>query len=108
MLYASWRLGSDSIVRIMAPTFRIHKPDVLATLPQPLGHSKGRYHAGEVYVQQPGSKKRKRLEVAVGVDGEAANIYHVGQCLSPDLHASLRQRPCRTNGCLFHRSLLLT
>lgn len=62
----------------MAPAFRIHKPDVLATLPRPLDSSTGQYHAGEVFTQQPGSKKRKRLEVAVGVDGEAANIYHVG------------------------------
>ncbi|EEY21619.1 conserved hypothetical protein [Verticillium alfalfae VaMs.102] len=60
----------------MAPAFRIHKPDVLATLPRPLDYSTGQYHAGEVFTQQPGSKKRKRLEVAVGVDGEAANIYH--------------------------------
>ncbi|KAG7143681.1 hypothetical protein HYQ45_000098 [Verticillium longisporum] len=61
----------------MAPAFRIHKPDVLATLPRPLDYSTGQYHAGEVFTQQPGSKKRKRLEVAVGVDGEAANIYHI-------------------------------
>ncbi|KAK1597086.1 uncharacterized protein LY79DRAFT_508089 [Colletotrichum navitas] len=61
----------------MAPTFRIHRPDVLASLPRPLDHTKGQYHIGEVYAQKPGSKKRKRLEVVVGVDGEAANIYHV-------------------------------
>ncbi|GJC81114.1 uncharacterized protein ColLi_03952 [Colletotrichum liriopes] len=61
----------------MAPTFRIHRPDVLASLPRPLDHTKGQYHIGEVYTQKPGSKKRKRLEVVVGVDGEAANIYHV-------------------------------
>ncbi|KAL0931476.1 uncharacterized protein CTRU02_214211 [Colletotrichum truncatum] len=61
----------------MAPTFRIHRPDVLASLPRPLDHTKGQYHIGEVYTQKAGSKKRKRLEVVVGVDGEAANIYHV-------------------------------
>ncbi|GKT96010.1 hypothetical protein CT0861_05224 [Colletotrichum tofieldiae] len=61
----------------MASTFRIHRPDVLASLPRPLDHTKGQYHIGEVYTQKPGSKKRKRLEVVVGVDGEAANIYHV-------------------------------
>ncbi|OLN87123.1 Uncharacterized protein CCHL11_08951 [Colletotrichum chlorophyti] len=61
----------------MASTFRIHRPDVLASLPRPLDHTKGQYHIGEVYSQKAGSKKRKRLEVVVGVDGEAANIYHV-------------------------------
>ncbi|KAL3297987.1 hypothetical protein RB213_007665 [Colletotrichum asianum] len=61
----------------MAPTFRIHRPDVLASLPRPLDHTKGQYHIGEVYTQKAGSKKRKRLEVVVGVDGEAANIYHI-------------------------------
>lgn len=65
----------------MAPTFRIHRPDVLASLPRPLDHTKGQYHIGEVYTQKPGSKKRKRLEVVVGVDGEAANIYHVSSCI---------------------------
>ncbi|ROT38072.1 hypothetical protein SODALDRAFT_296578 [Sodiomyces alkalinus F11] len=80
----------------MAPTFRIHKPDVLATLPRPLGQSKGRYHAGEVYVQQPGSKKRKRLEVAVGVDGEAANIYHIP---SSDLRTSYPIPPQESFTC---------
>ncbi|WYZ39739.1 hypothetical protein EsH8_IV_000080 [Colletotrichum jinshuiense] len=61
----------------MVSTFRIHRPDVLASLPRPLDHTKGQYHIGEVYTQKAGSKKRKRLEVVVGVDGEAANIYHV-------------------------------
>ncbi|KAF6838272.1 hypothetical protein CPLU01_02633 [Colletotrichum plurivorum] len=61
----------------MAPTVRIHRPDFLASLPRPLDHTKGQYHIGEVYTQKAGSKKRKRLEVVVGVDGEAANIYHV-------------------------------
>lgn len=72
----------------MAPTFRIHRPDVLASLPRPLDHTKGQYHIGEVYTQKAGSKKRKRLEVVVGVDGEAANIYHVSfklRCLSGPL-----------------------
>ncbi|KAF3354874.1 AP-1-like transcription factor [Verticillium dahliae VDG1] len=80
----------------MAPAFRIHKPDVLATLPRPLDSSTGQYHAGEVFTQQPGSKKRKRLEVAVGVDGEAANIYHIP---SSDLRTSYPIPPQESFTC---------
>ncbi|CRK12979.1 hypothetical protein BN1723_009889 [Verticillium longisporum] len=80
----------------MAPAFRIHKPDVLATLPRPLDYSTGQYHAGEVFTQQPGSKKRKRLEVAVGVDGEAANIYHIP---SSDLRTSYPIPPQESFTC---------
>ncbi|KAM0280220.1 hypothetical protein ACHAQH_004178 [Verticillium albo-atrum] len=80
----------------MAPAFRIHRPDVLATLPRPLDHSKGQYHAGEVFTQQPGCKKRKRLEVAVGVDGEAANIYHIP---SSDLRTSYPIPPQESFTC---------
>lgn len=80
----------------MAPAVRINKPDVLAVLPRPLGQSKGQYYAGEVYSQQPGSKKRKRLEVVVGVDGEAANIYHVP---SSDLRTSYPIPPQESFTC---------
>ncbi|KAI1373063.1 hypothetical protein F4677DRAFT_430949 [Hypoxylon crocopeplum] len=61
----------------MASHFQIQKPYVLATLPRPLDPATGRYVVGEVYGSTPGSRKRKRHELAVGIDGEAVNIYNV-------------------------------
>ncbi|KAI0156736.1 hypothetical protein GGR52DRAFT_583032 [Hypoxylon sp. FL1284] len=61
----------------MASHFQIQKPYVLATLPRPLDPSTGRYVVSEVYGYAPGSRKRKRHELAVGIDGEAVNIYNV-------------------------------
>lgn len=62
----------------MAAEYRIHRPYVLATLPRPLDHTDGRIVAREVYGERDGQKKRKRAEVAVGIDGETASIYDVG------------------------------
>lgn len=61
----------------MASHFQIQKPYVLATLPRPLDPTTGRYVVSEVYGSAPGTRKRKRHELAVGVDGEAVNIYNV-------------------------------
>ncbi|KAK7420306.1 hypothetical protein QQZ08_010439 [Neonectria magnoliae] len=61
----------------MASEYRIHKPSVLATLPRPLDHTEGRIVAREVYGQRDDQKKRKRTELAVGVDGETASIYDI-------------------------------
>ncbi|KAH6670342.1 hypothetical protein F5X68DRAFT_49977 [Plectosphaerella plurivora] len=61
----------------MPPSFRISRPEVLTPLPRPLLSTNGEYHSGEVYTQQPGGRKRKRLEVAIGIDSISANIYHV-------------------------------
>ncbi|CAF3438428.1 unnamed protein product [Fusarium graminearum] len=61
----------------MASEYRIHKPSVLATLPRPLDHTKGRTVAREVYGLRDGQKKKKRTEVVVGVDGETASIYDI-------------------------------
>lgn len=63
----------------MAANFNIQKPYVLTTLPRPLSHdgSGSAYVVGDVWGQQQGSKKRKRPELALGVDGEAVNIYDV-------------------------------
>ena len=55
----------------------LQQPSVLAQLPRPLHASKGKTRIGEVYSLSD-SKKRKRYEVAVAVDGEAVNIYNVG------------------------------
>ena len=71
---------SATNVPVMAATFNIQKPYVLATLPRPLNHSGGSYAVGDVWGQQPGSKKRRRPELVVGIDGEAANIYDVRIC----------------------------
>lgn len=61
----------------MSSRFAVQAPYVLATLPLPIDHSKGRYVVGEVHGGQPGSKKRKRAELAVGIDGEGVNLYDV-------------------------------
>ncbi|PLB37047.1 uncharacterized protein BDW47DRAFT_132431 [Aspergillus candidus] len=54
----------------------LQSPSVLAQLPRPLHASKGKTQIGEVYSLAE-SKKRKRYEVAVAVDGEAVNIYNI-------------------------------
>jgi hypothetical protein len=61
----------------MSSEYKIHRPYVLAALPRPLDHTDGRIVAREVYGQREGQKKRKRNELAVGIDGEAASIYDV-------------------------------
>lgn len=54
----------------------IEAPHTIATLPTPLDANNGRTQAAPVHSLR-GSKKRKRHEVAVGVDGETVNIYNV-------------------------------
>ncbi|KUI60351.1 hypothetical protein VP1G_07578 [Cytospora mali] len=63
----------------MAATFNIQKPYVLTSLPRPLNQqgADSSYQVGDVWGQQQGSKKRKRSELAVGIDGEALNLYDV-------------------------------
>ncbi|KAJ4149911.1 hypothetical protein LMH87_010685 [Akanthomyces muscarius] len=61
----------------MAAEYKIHRPFVLATLPRPLDHTKGNIVAREVYGQKEGSKKRKRTELVVGIDGENTSIYDI-------------------------------
>ncbi|QGA14247.1 hypothetical protein EYB26_001900 [Talaromyces marneffei] len=51
-------------------------PSVLTQLPRPLQASTGKTQVGEVYSLVE-SKKRKRYEIAVAVDGEGLNIYNV-------------------------------
>ncbi|KAK5118946.1 hypothetical protein LTR62_000157 [Meristemomyces frigidus] len=51
-------------------------PFTIATLPKPLDGESGRTYATPVYSVRAG-QKRKRHEVAVGVDGEGVNIYNV-------------------------------
>ena len=61
----------------MASNFHIQKPYVLASLPRSLAQVDGKSVVGEVFGQRPGLKRRRRAEVAVGIDGESANIYDV-------------------------------
>lgn len=78
-------LRRTDIVIAMASEYRIHKPSVLATLPRPLDHTEGRIVAREVYGQRDDQKKRKRTELAVGVDGETASIYDVSSLVHTNL-----------------------
>ncbi|KAK2592548.1 hypothetical protein QQS21_009763 [Conoideocrella luteorostrata] len=61
----------------MASEYKIHRPYVLAALPRPLDHTGGRIVAREVYGQRDGQKRKKRMELVVGVDGETASIYDI-------------------------------
>jgi hypothetical protein len=54
----------------------LQPPSVLAQFPRPLHASTGATRIGEVH-SLTDSKKRKRYEVVVAVDGEAVNIYNV-------------------------------
>ncbi|KAK4540993.1 hypothetical protein LTR36_008362 [Oleoguttula mirabilis] len=51
-------------------------PYTIATLPRPLDSENGRIQASPVYTLRS-SRKRKRHEIAVGIDGEGVNIYDV-------------------------------
>jgi hypothetical protein len=55
----------------------LQKPQLVASLPRSIDHSDSRYVVSEVYGGAPGSKKRKRSELAVGIDGEGVNLYDV-------------------------------
>jgi len=61
----------------MSANYKIQKPYVLAELPRPLGQAKRSYVVGEVYGHNPSHGKRKRPELVVGINGEAANLYDV-------------------------------
>lgn len=67
---------SQAAAVAMSSEYRIHKPYVLATLPRPLDHTGGQIVAKEVYGQRDGQRK-KRTELAVGIDGETVSIYDV-------------------------------
>ncbi|KAK5113717.1 hypothetical protein LTR85_010734 [Meristemomyces frigidus] len=54
----------------------MNAPHTIATLPKPLDTDHGKTQASPVYSLRS-SRKRKRHEVAVGIDGEGVNIYDV-------------------------------
>ena len=61
----------------MPSKFFLQAPYAVASLPRPIDHLDGRYVVGEVLGGAVGSKKRKRSELVVGVDGEGVNLYDV-------------------------------
>ncbi|KAI9158993.1 hypothetical protein HJFPF1_06998 [Paramyrothecium foliicola] len=73
----------------MASEYKIHRPYIVSALPRPLDHTDGRIVAREVYGQREGQKKRKRTELAVGVDGETASIYDVSTDLQDAIYRHL-------------------
>ncbi|KAK6435426.1 hypothetical protein LTR95_008385 [Oleoguttula sp. CCFEE 5521] len=54
----------------------LEAPYSIASLPKPLDATGGKTYAAPVYSYRA-SRKRKRHEVVVGVDGESVNIYNV-------------------------------
>ena len=54
-------------------------PYALATLPSPLDRAHGKIQAAPVFALK-GSRKRRRHEVAVTVDGEGISVYNVSMC----------------------------
>lgn len=61
----------------MSSRFSLQKPHLIASLPQPIDRTNGRYVVGEVIGGGVGTKKRKRSELAVGIDGEGLSLYDV-------------------------------
>ncbi|EAW14574.1 uncharacterized protein ACLA_076140 [Aspergillus clavatus NRRL 1] len=88
----------------------LQPPSVLAQLPRPLHASTGKTRIGEVYSLAE-SKKRKRYEVVVAVDGEAVNIYNIQ---TPKLvtsyavppQSSFSCRPCSVRRKLTTKSIV--
>ncbi|KAK9597015.1 hypothetical protein V6Z92_003472 [Aspergillus fumigatus] len=88
----------------------LQPPSVLAQLPRPLHASTGKTQVGEVYSLAE-SKKRKRYEVVVAVDGEAVNIYNIQ---TPKLvtsyavppQSSFSCRPCSVRRKLAKKSVV--
>ena len=64
----------------MASEKEIGAPFTLASLPTAISARDGRTHAASV-CSISGTKKRKRTEIAVGLDGEGVSIYSVGGAL---------------------------
>ncbi|KAK3339973.1 hypothetical protein B0T25DRAFT_561016 [Lasiosphaeria hispida] len=63
----------------MAAKLHIHKPYVLKVLSRPLDRpdGPGRYTIGEVFGQKQDSKRRKRSELSVAIDGDAIHLYDI-------------------------------
>lgn len=68
--------AKEDLIALDTVAMDLQPPSVLTQLPRPLHASTGKVHIGEVY-RLADSKKRKRYEISVAVDGEAVNIYNV-------------------------------
>jgi hypothetical protein len=55
-------------------------PYSIASIPRPIDDTNGRAYASPIHGLRD-SKKRKRHEVVVGVDGESVNLYNVNKSL---------------------------
>lgn len=63
----------------MSSNIHVHRPYVLKALSKPLGHADGpgAHTVGDVFGQKQNSKRRRRPELSVAIDGEAVHIYDV-------------------------------
>ncbi|RKF59822.1 Uncharacterized protein OnM2_056019 [Erysiphe neolycopersici] len=61
----------------MPPQFTLQRPYVISSLPNSVGSYGDTYFISEVYGGSPGQKKRKRSELAVGINGEGVNLYDI-------------------------------
>lgn len=66
----------------------MESPYTIASLPRPLDNVHGETHVARVFGLR-GSKKRKRHEVAVAVDGESLNIYDVRLSSSQIIYSNI-------------------
>ena len=82
---------------------RIGAPFTLATLSKPVGSTNGRIHAASV-CSLSGLKKRKRTEIAVGLDGEGISIYSVCVCATMRKHLTKIPTAPKSPTCNFLRS----
>lgn len=87
---------------VMSADHPIGAPFTLATLSKPVGASCGRVHAAGV-CSISGIKKRKRTEIAVGLDGEGISIYSVSLLCTRYLRPKLTFPPsCKTHNSSRH------
>lgn len=63
-------------ITLMSPVAEIEAPYVLASLSRPVDSVNGRILGAGVYSLR-GSKKRRRFETVVSIDGEGISIHHV-------------------------------
>lgn len=65
-----------SLASNMSSDQPIGAPFTLASLSKPISSTNGQVHAAGI-CSVSGIKKRKRTEIAVGVDGEGVSLYSV-------------------------------
>ncbi|KAI9837397.1 MAG: hypothetical protein M1837_002985 [Sclerophora amabilis] len=66
----------------------LQSPYSLLSLPSPPDAERGRFHTTSVWsIGAGGTRKRKRAEIAIGVDGEGVNTYNVQTSKAVTSHA---------------------